>query len=126
VQHPILWLYSATTYEVRFEIESEDGCSAEITKILEVLDVTALDNPESIGIKFYPNPSNGILKFEIPPGMIDDLKLKVMTLIGAEILKLPLNKTILKVDLSAFPNGVYLMNFSNSSINLTSKILIKR
>ena len=24
MQHPILWLYSATTYEVRFEIESED------------------------------------------------------------------------------------------------------
>ncbi|MDA0194455.1 MAG: S8 family serine peptidase [Bacteroidetes bacterium] len=126
VQNPVLWLDSMATYKVRLEIESEDGCRAEITRILEVLDVTALDDLESIGIKFYPNPSNGLLKFEIPPELIDDLRLKIMTLTGAELLRVQLNKTEIEVDLTNLQNGIYLLNFSNSNINLNSKILIQK
>ena len=116
-QSPVLRLDTVATYDVRLEIESHQGCFAEITKTLEVKEVTGLADLERMGIVFYPNPSKGILQFNIQQELMNDLHLKVMTLTGQQLLELPINESHVEIDLSRLESGIYLVNFSNHEIN---------
>ena len=86
----------------------------------DVLDVT--DETFKQSVKLYPNPTSGILYFEIDEN-ITIKKIVIVNTLGQKIIE---NRDINNIDISNFPNGIYYINLENIKGNKTSYKIIKK
>ncbi|MCD4727304.1 MAG: T9SS type A sorting domain-containing protein, partial [Pirellulales bacterium] len=89
-----------------------------------------ISNPENndIFVKISPNPSNGIFNIEI--SKIDEaVNMNILNIQGqvvkSKIIQSQSNNSIIQLDLSAYPKGIYLVEFSSNKFIKTEKIIIK-
>ena len=82
------------------------------------------------GISIYPNPSNGIVNLKVNLVSATELNIEVMNITGA---RTGIYKTTGKVqagevvvDLSALPNGVYLLRISSDRATVGKKVVLNR
>ncbi|MBN4051910.1 PKD domain-containing protein [Cytophagaceae bacterium AH-315-L13] len=79
-------------------------------------------------IKIYPNPSTGIINFELPPLPSGNYELTITNQLGQNIGKsLPTNLENIPagkhtIDLSTLPNGLYIIQISTDDIFIQKKI----
>ncbi len=68
-------------------------------------------------VNVFPNPTQGYVQVEISQHLAENLELKVLNLLGAEILRIPLNSAedqiIQKINLSSLASGVYILQVSS-------------
>lgn len=70
-------------------------------------------------IKIYPNPVNDVLHIE----NTEEITLKIYTTTG-KLLKNTTSKKDLKIDISSYKKGIYILEISTTTSQKTSKILI--
>ena len=84
----------------------------------EEMGVNDFDN---LNINIYPNPSNGIFKFNV----IEDIEYKISNILGQNILEGKFINGLNNIDISEQPDGVYIIRLSNIKGLAKSYKLIK-
>jgi hypothetical protein len=106
-----------------------DSCSS-IVNVIDssafcALSATTISQMESM-IHVYPNPVSSILNIESKEGSIQQLRLTSLAgqlILDKNITNSPNN---LKLDLSSFPNAVYLLTIITEEGRFTEKIILQR
>ena len=60
------------------------------------------------GINIYPNPTNGLLMIELSENSRIDM-LKVIDITGSEVISRKINESTFYLNLSGYPDGIYLI-----------------
>ncbi|PWJ43155.1 T9SS type A sorting domain-containing protein [Sediminitomix flava] len=130
-------VYDAYSYELLNEEEKSPNSSGRITLGIDRLqngngiyiailnkhrgDITGNDDPKEVGIKYYPNPTNRVLNFELDPSMTaPKTKIQVFNTLGHLVLQSPFNKSI---DISFLPLGFYILRLSDGAKVASGKFL---
>ena len=81
-----------------------------------------LNNLNSYGVTIYPNPSNGLVLLN---GLLVNDEVVLFNSIGELVLKIKILATTELIDMTNFPKGVYIIQYSSNS-NLTySKFILE-
>ncbi|MEZ4837855.1 Omp28-related outer membrane protein [Flavobacterium sp.] len=72
-------------------------------------------------IKFYPNPTNGLITISLPEAAV----ITLTDLSGKQVLTQHAEAGESDINLSSFSTGMYLINFAGESFSKTDKIIIK-
>jgi hypothetical protein len=76
-------------------------------------------------IQIFPNPSNQFINVRGLPDN-ENLKISVVNIVGIEIMQYMSNdKSLLTIDLSEIPDGIYFINILGVDIVKTMKIIKK-
>jgi hypothetical protein len=79
-------------------------------------------------IRFYPNPSDGILTIDLQ-GLNGKFSLRLNNLTGSAVLVdevyIDKGNYLRRYDLSALPSGMYLLNLVGDSQNYTGKVILR-
>ena len=76
--------------------------------------------------KIYPNPSKGIICFEVIDHLTNDLIIQIINVKGQVIYSKNKNiKTIEKIDLSNYAKGVYFIQVKSEKYSKTGKLIIE-
>lgn len=97
--------FNDVTYEYRI-IDEDETLSAE-------------DDREQISV--YPNPTDGLIVIDIPENGV----LTIFNAMGMVAEKLSAARGILKLDLSHYPKGLYVVRFSSLYHRRSSKIILR-
>lgn len=89
--------------------------------------INEFDFAPNFGIILYPNPNDGKFIVEIEGNLKDDIRLSIMDITGKEIYEKeyqkPLHKRADKYNLTAHPDGIYILKLKSGSSILYRKIL---
>ncbi|MCB9335176.1 MAG: T9SS type A sorting domain-containing protein [Flavobacteriales bacterium] len=77
---------------------------------------------ESRDIIIHPNPTNGIFKVSIP-NVREDVSIELYNLSGKLIARKKSNSEIIVIDISKYPNGIYLLKIQGNKFNKFSKLI---
>ncbi len=121
--------FNAIVDSVRFDMESSDNSSWGMnTPAYFAIDHIVLSGPASLNkfsnlpLKLYPNPSNGLVTFELPANEHPQ-KIKISSLWGAFVLCEEVNST--QLDLNELPSGIYLIEVeSQANKHYVSKLQV--
>jgi beta-glucanase (GH16 family) len=98
-----------------------DTVSVDYVRVYQKSINTSLDIFQESAINISPNPTTDIITIDIPEfyrkGMIS-----VSDLFGNELLTKLTNDKIIQINLESLPNGVYILKYKNSMMNITKKI----
>ena len=72
-------------------------------------------------IKFYPNPTNGIVNISLP----ESATITVTDLSGKQVLKSQFESGESSLNLGSLSKGLYLINFAGDNFSKTDKIIVK-
>lgn len=80
-------------------------------------------------VKYFPNPTNGILNIELAASMKNEAKVVNITNAGGVVLNqlrpgINTNQ-FLQVDLSRYPKGVYFIQVKTESVNSTQRVILQ-
>ncbi|MGC6428272.1 MAG: CotH kinase family protein [Flavobacteriales bacterium] len=106
---------------------SYENCKYNPQAIIFQSPIPVSNTDYSKNIKIYPNPTNGIFTIE-SNGLVDErAKIEVYDLLGKKVYFKLMDKfnsslTIHNVDLSVFPDGLYIIKFSTTNFTHYSKI----
>lgn len=80
------------------------------------------------GLKVYPNPSAGVFTLALPEGSASDALIKVFDASGRLISDFSVSGTsaFTQIDLSTYPEGLYLLQISDGDNGFIQKIMISR
>ncbi len=88
--------------------------------------VTGINEIENnVSVSVYPNPSNGIVNLEISDDY-EGLTLKVSDAIGQTVLEKGIEAHESSLNISNFPDGIYLLSVSGKSGVFTKKIVLQK
>lgn len=80
-------------------------------------------------VKYYPNPTNGVLNIELTQQMVNEAKVvNITNLAGVVLNQFKLESSsnpILQVDLSRYPKGIYFIQVKTVSTNSTQRIILQ-
>ena len=84
--------------------------------------ITSINDPESLRklVLSGPNPTQGLLSIQTE----EDLTIRLFDMKGALLLTMEIDQPSANIDLSLFPDGIYMMQVSTqSSLSMTLNIL---
>ena len=109
-----------TDYEFYVEANTSYGASASNILTMTTSDkITGLEQ-EWMGVKVYPNPTNGLVTIETPSSL-SDAKTVVRNMLGQQIGYRQVNENT--IDLGPSPPGLYLVVVSEGCKSRTFKVL---
>ncbi|MEE9363985.1 MAG: M64 family metallopeptidase [Cellulophaga sp.] len=93
--------------------------------------VSGIDKIESVinyvRFQMYPNPTEDIVNVKFSSNKEETLKIEIFNLVGEKLQTVvPNNDYITSIDLSRFPQGVYILNFTRNNVIVASKKVIKK
>jgi hypothetical protein len=90
--------------------------------------VTGLDSlPTGHGIRFYPNPTTGVVNIDAGGNSLTETEVKVFNMLGAEIPhKIFRSGRTISVDLSHQARGTYLIELHAGGEFYTQKVILER
>ena len=84
--------------------------------------------PAAGAVKYFPNPTNGLLNIEIPAELVPANKLiNIINSNGVMVQQLKLSATgsIIPVNFNRYPKGVYFVQLSGAGINSTHRVVLQ-
>lgn len=78
----------------------------------------------SFSISLYPNPTNTVLNIKYESSISSSLKVDITSLDGKRIKSVQLSN-LNSIDISTLSEGIYLANFYNNSVLITTKKIVK-
>ena len=86
------------------------------------------DQLDEAKVKYYPNPTNGILNIELTSAMQGEIKIiNISNAAGIVVKQFRVganSASILHVSMNKLPKGVYFIQVRTSSVNSTSRIVL--
>jgi PKD repeat protein len=127
IENPTHTYATPGTYDVTLVVTNAGGCSDTIVNSIVVTNTSSINENDLLSkLNVFPNPSNGL--FNVQFNSTDaSTKLTVLNLLGEVILKKELVQTAngnydTQIDLSNYPNGIYLINISTENQNIVRRI----
>ncbi len=118
----------AGNYFVTFIVTTAGGCSDTISKLINVgtAGIDEVIESNSSNLIVFPNPSNGLFTVQFNSNEKGS-QLTVLNLLGEVILKKELVQTSIgnydtQIDLSNYPNGIYLIDVDTESQQVVKRI----
>jgi PKD repeat protein len=127
IENPTHAYTTAGTYDVTLVVTSAAGCSDTIIKSIVVTNSSSLsENDQFNNFNVFPNPSKGLFNIQMNSNALSS-KIAVMNLLGEVILTKELVQTSngnfeSQIDLSNYPNGIYLIDLSTENQTVVRKI----
>ena len=109
------------TYYVVANYDNPPGVSDPSNEVEVNIVETTIEPPELPVIKLFPNPSSGELNLEVE----GEYMLTVMNMQGILIEKYEVNEQTVKLDLSEYPKGIYMLRFVDGLDIITKTIVIQ-
>lgn len=85
--------------------------------------VSSVNPLENFSYNIYPNPSNG--KFLVTTTNSNSLTISVCNAIGQQLFQSTIHDTLYALDLTAYPKGIYYVQFLQNGFNVIKKIIIQ-
>jgi hypothetical protein len=106
-----------------YAVRIEDGVNSVMSTCynVNVTDMTTLT--DAFGILCYPNPTTGLLQIEREHTEL--LEIQVFDYLGRVLFAQKTMETQLNLDLSAYPAGIYTIQFKNETESISQKIIKK-
>lgn len=125
-----IFIVGANPYIVK--VWNDQNCSNTDTIIINVSLCAGINSAtETMGkIIVYPNPSDGIFTFKTDGIVLDDFEMKVVNVIGKEILSKPVKQAYFQdqtymINLKGQPAGIYFLMLRSNSENIVIKLIVK-
>lgn len=121
--------FEATLAGWYWDVVTNLGCPSDTSNHV-FIQLTGMQENQDLGIQVYPNPSAGrlLLYFKNPP--YEDLTFRIYAPLGVEmpefITVISAGTTSKAVDLSGYPDGLYVLKFYCSNRQITRRILLKK
>ncbi len=84
---------------------------------------------ETGNVKYFPNPTNGILQIELPVNMLSEARIITISNAAGMVLNqlksVPSTNQYLQLDLGRYPKGVYFIHVKAPSVNSTQRIVLQ-
>jgi ABC-type uncharacterized transport system auxiliary subunit len=97
-----------------------------VEQSLTITQATGIDDLKSLGIKFYPNPTADILTIEIVENYFSDkIEVSIIDLKGSVIYSSTLTRSLWKINVSDYPQGLYIIRIRNQNRITNHKLLIE-
>ena len=90
--------------------------------------LVSFDNLNAWFVKYYPNPTNGLLNIELSQSMRNEDKvINITTVSGVVInqIKVGVSSNILPLNLSKYPKGTYFIQVKTKTTNSTQRIILQ-
>ena len=98
--------------------------------MVEFLDCTGIDELNSISMKIYPNPSNGIFNLELAGESNKPVDVQVMNISGEIVFSnygiVMSGTNTQKIDISNFADGIYTVSVSSNGASKTRRIVLRK
>ncbi len=112
--------------ELTYSYTDENGCSSVLTLnfVTEICGgIEELKNEISV----YPNPTSGIVNIDLGEAHVSISQIQIFDVQG-KLVDLPLTRrgSLLNLDLSGYPNGVYTLSFSTEQDVVSKKIVLQK
>jgi PKD repeat protein len=127
IENPTHTYTTAGTFDVTLVVTNAAGCSDTIIKSILVTNSSSLsENDQFNNFTVFPNPSKGLFNIQMNSNALSS-KIAVMNLLGEVIVTKELVQTSngnfeSQIDLSNYPNGIYLINMSTENQTVVRKI----
>ncbi len=99
------------------KVKNTNGC--EVLSDVYVHQYTAIASIKFSPYKIFPNPANGFLQLE----NVKDVKIRLNTIDGKEIMNIISNETNFKMPLDKVPTGLYLLNLTSANNEQYSQLI---
>jgi hypothetical protein len=105
---------------IGFVINSTTGLVENASETVNINSIiTGIDNNElTNNVAVYPNPSNGLITIENPTAA----EVSIYNMAGSEVTKVDRNAN--HIDLSAYPEGMYFVRFTNQNETTVKKVVL--
>ncbi|PLX04804.1 MAG: hypothetical protein C0595_01790 [Marinilabiliales bacterium] len=122
--------YGYGVQEYSVEVTSQNGCVSSDEITLEFVDCTGINELENtVDVKVYPNPSNGIFNLKINADKSSLVEIMVVSTNGRVVYKksdVNLNgESNINIDLSTFAKGAYQLLIRNDKGMINKKLILK-
>jgi hypothetical protein len=105
-------------------VTDSDGCASDSSNIINVV-LTGIVGFGGTYFDIFPNPSNGLFNVTFDSKYNADATLTLIDAIGQPLIKENLiNHTVLKLDISYLPQGMYFMRFETNKAVYLKKVLV--
>ena len=100
----------------------EHGCNV---PGCHLIDGTTEPRVQLYGSIVYPNPTSGVLTIELNRPAVNDAKFTITDMLGKEMFGsvIQAQTTEWQLDMSSYPNGIYLLTLSGESVMHTVKVV---
>ena len=107
-----------------YEVSVEDGDGNVVSETIEITDfVTGIpSNESSNSFTVYPNPVNGVLKVALPQS--GHYSIEILSTTGQIVHRDYIETATAEIDVTGFPEGIYLVRVGTSDWSATEKIMI--
>jgi hypothetical protein len=86
-----------------------------------------IEDSRKMSFKVYPNPSGGLLHFEVENSIGSEVKVEIFSLNGQMVFEQrSINQSIFHLDIENLPNGIYSIHMINENERITEKLIIQR
>ena len=117
---------------ITWTIEDEAGNTANCSFYVVVNEFVGLTNLSTQEVLIYPNPTTGVFIVETLQGFKNLVRFEITDITGKIIYNstrghapLYIENTLLQIDISNQPAGIYFIQFQNNKTVLTTKIIKK-
>jgi Secretion system C-terminal sorting domain len=91
--------------------------------------LVVFDKLDAVTVKYYPNPTNGILTIELATANSNEIRVvNICNAAGAVInqLKIAANAgSKMQIDLSKYAKGIYFIQVKTATVNSTERIILR-
>lgn len=109
------------TVNGNYAVMISDGVNTVLSDCINI-NVTSLKYPTNeLNIICYPNPTTGILQIEKEVG--EEINVQLLDCLGRILFTQKINELQSSLDLSAYPSGLYTIQFSNGLEHIRQKII---
>jgi hypothetical protein len=100
---------------------NKNGCR-DTSNCYVLKNVGLANSLKAIGIKVYPNPTEGLIFIEMSDGDLIH-NLSISNGLGAEVLTQVVNTSLARIDMSSLPPGIYFLQITSASTNASIKLI---
>ncbi len=114
---------------VSVTVTSPAGCSISDEIKISIASTVGIDEDTAgNSVRFYPNPTRGQMSIALSLTKVaTDVRMNITDITGKSVVQrvIPMAKDgdVLSLDLSAFADGIYLVNLQSESFNLTERVV---
>lgn len=116
---------------ISYTYTDNNGCQSTIRDSILVDICAGINqlNDENFEFSIYPNPASNTLYIDFKKELISISKIQLRNAIGQLITAFEhpkyVNNSILSIDLTSIPNGIYFLSFKSGEREFTSKLIIQ-
>jgi hypothetical protein len=117
---PDIGAYELTTFNEQFH--DDDGDNS-----LNTTEINNHDDTKSFQCKAYPNPTNGILRVDIPEHLfVSNISLQIINQTGDIVRMSQVKKEHIEIDLSSYNSGIYFLKITTKELTQVKKIMLQQ